>query len=398
MKNNKKMPCTPRFSFTVSVLALALGSTISSLALAADAVKIGLLLPYTGTFAALGEATTNGMKLAIEQHDNILGGRPVEYVVVDSEANPGKAVPNMQKLIAGANVDVVVGPVHSGVGMGAVKVARETGVPLIIPNAGFNAATVPLCAANIFRTSFTSWQTAYPMGQVAADKGYKNIVTVAWRYGFGTESVEGFKEGFEKAGGTVNKEIYVPFPDVEFQSQLTEIAALKPDAVFVFFAGGGAAKFVQDYAAAGLQGKIPLLGSGFLTEGTLAAQGAAASGVLTTLHYADSLNTPQNNKFRADYREKFGKEADIYAVQGYDTGLLLAQSLAKVGGNTKDRTAWNAAMAEARIDSPRGAWSFSKAHNPVQNIYLREVRDGANVVVSTAAAALADPAPGCKLQ
>lgn len=77
------------------------------------------------------------------------------------------------------------------------------------------------------------------MGQVAADKGYKNIVTVAWRYGFGTESVEGFKEGFEKAGGTVSKEIYVPFPDVEFQSQLTEIAALKPDAVFVFLPAAG---------------------------------------------------------------------------------------------------------------------------------------------------------------
>jgi branched-chain amino acid transport system substrate-binding protein len=396
MNNNNKMPCTTRFR--ASALALALSASMSSLAMAADPVKIGLLLPYTGTFAALGEATTNGMKLAIEQHDNRLGGRPVQYVVVDSEANPGKAVPNMQKLIAGSQVDVVVGPVHSGVGMGAVKVARETGVPLIIPNAGFNAATGPLCAENIFRTSFTSWQTAYPMGQVAADKGYKNIVTVAWRYGFGTESVDGFKEGFEKAGGTVSKEIYVPFPDVEFQSQLTEIAALKPDAVFVFFAGGGAAKFVQDYAAAGLQGKIPLLGSGFLTEGTLAAQGSAASGVLTTLHYADSLDTPQNNKFRADYRQKFGKEADIYAVQGYDTGLLLVQSLAKVNGNTKDRAAWNAAMAAARIDSPRGEWSFSKAHNPVQNIYLREVRDGANVVVSTAVAALADPAPGCKLQ
>ncbi|SFO95770.1 ABC transporter substrate-binding protein [Pseudomonas borbori] len=395
MHNNNKMPCSFRSTFTTSVLALALAA---SAAQAAEPVKIGLLLPYTGTFAALGEATTNGLKLAIEQQGNNLGGRPVEYVVVDSEANPGKAVPNMQKLIAGSQVDVVVGPVHSGVGMGAVKVARETGVPLIIPNAGFNAATGPLCAENIFRTSFTSWQTAYPMGQVAADKGYKNIVTVAWRYGFGTESVEGFKEGFEKAGGTVSKEIYVPFPDVEFQAQLTEIAALKPDAVFVFFAGGGAAKFVQDYAAAGLQGKIPLLGSGFLSEGTLAAQGSAATGLLTTLHYADSLDTPQNNTFRADYRQKFGKEADIYAVQGYDSGLLLAQSLAKVNGNTQDRAAWNAAMADTRIDSPRGAWSFSKAHNPVQNIYLREVRDGANVVVSTAAAALADPAPGCKLQ
>nr|WP_017675548.1 ABC transporter substrate-binding protein [Pseudomonas chengduensis] len=397
MNNNNKMSCTTRFSFTASTLALALGVSLSSLAQAAEPVKIGLLLPYTGTFAALGEATTNGLKLAIEQHDNSLGGRSVEYVTVDDESNPGKAVQNMQRLVSGANVDVVVGPVHSGVGMGAVKVARETGVPLIIPNAGFNAATGPLCAANIFRTSFTSWQTAYPMGQVAVDKGYRNIVTVAWRYGFGTESVDGFKEGFEKAGGKVSKEIYVPFPDVEFQSQLTEIAALKPDAVFVFFAGGGAAKFVQDYAAAGLQGKIPLLGSGFLTEGTLAAQGAAASGLLTTLHYADSLDTPQNHKFREDYRQKFGKEADIYAVQGYDTGLLLAQSLAKVAGNTRDRAAWNAAMAEARIDSPRGEWSFSRAHNPVQNVYLREVRDGTNVVVSTAASALADPAPGCKL-
>jgi branched-chain amino acid transport system substrate-binding protein len=383
-------------------IASTLGSAALTLALfghaqAADPVKVGLLLPYTGTYAALGEAITNGMKMAIEQQGGSLGGRPVEYVSVDSEANPGKAVPNMEKLVDGAKVDVVVGPVHSGVGMGAAKVARDSGVPLIIPNAGFNAATGPLCAPNIFRTSFTSWQTAYPMGQVAADKGYKNVVTLAWRYGFGTESVEGFKEGFEKAGGTVSKEIYVPFPDVEFQSQLTEIAALKPDAVFVFFAGGGASKFVQDYAAAGLQGKIPLLGSGFLTEGTLAAQGQAAEGVLTTLHYADSLDTEQNRRFRAAYRQQFGKDADIYAVQGYDTGLLLAQSLQQVAGNTQDRDAWIAAMSQARIDSPRGEWTFSKAHNPVQNVYLREVRDGANQVASIAATALADPAPGCKL-
>jgi len=397
MHNNKKAFSsrlkTPHQLFAASALAMALVASVQ----AAEPVKVGVLLPFTGTFAALGEATTNGMKLAIEQQGGQLGGRAVEYVVVDSEANPGKAVQNMQKLVSGAKVDVVVGPVHSGVGMAAVKVARETGVPLIIPNAGFNAATGQLCAANIFRTSFTSWQTAYPMGKVAADKGYKNIVTVAWRYGFGTESVDGFKEGFQQAGGKITKEIYIPFPEVEFQSQLTEIAALKPDAVFVFFAGGGAAKFVQDYAAAGLKDKIPLLGSGFLTEGTLAAQGAAAEGLLTTLHYADSLQTARNEQFRNDYRQQFGKEADIYAVQGYDTGLLLAQSLEAVAGNTKDRAAWIKAMENARIDSPRGEWTFSAAHNPVQDIYLREVRNGNNVVVDVASARLSDPAPGCKL-
>lgn len=384
-------------SLNIGALALAIGATLSSGVHAADPVKVGMLLPYTGTYAALGEAITNGMNLAIEQKGGSLGGRPVEVVTVDSEADAGKAVQNMRKLISGSKVDVVIGPVHSGVGMAAVKVARQSGVPLIITNAGFNAATGPMCAPNIFRTSFTSWQTAYPMGKVAADRGYKNIVTVAWRYGFGVESVAGFKEGFEKAGGTVSKEIYVAFPDVEFQSQLTEIAASKPDAVFVFFAGGGAAKFVKDYAAAGLQGRIPLLGSGFLTEGTLLAQGDAAEGVLTTLHYADSLDTPQNTSFRSEYRQKFGKEADIYAVQGYDAGLLLAQSLDQVKGNTTDREAWIAAMEKTRIDSPRGEWGFSKAHNPVQNIYLREVRDGINEVVSIAAEGLADPAKGCKL-
>ncbi|MBA1264608.1 ABC transporter substrate-binding protein [Stutzerimonas stutzeri] len=394
MKKNKRNAFQ---SLNIGALALALGATLSSAAQAADPVKVGMLLPYTGTYAALGEAITNGMNLAIEEKGGNLGGRPVEVVTVDSEADAGKAVQNMRKLISGSKVDVVIGPVHSGVGMAAVKVARQSGVPLIITNAGFNAATGPMCAPNIFRTSFTSWQTAYPMGQVAADRGYKNIVTVAWRYGFGVESVAGFKEGFEKAGGTVSKEIYVAFPDVEFQSQLTEIAALKPDAVFVFFAGGGAAKFVKDYAAAGLQGRIPLLGSGFLTEGTLLAQGDAAEGVLTTLHYADSLDTPQNKSFRSEYRQKFGKEADIYAVQGYDAGLLLAQSLDKVKGNTQDRDAWIAAMEQTRIDSPRGEWGFSKAHNPVQNIYLREVRDGINEVVSIAAERLADPAKGCKL-
>lgn len=384
-------------SLNIGALTLAIGTTLSGGVQAADPVKVGMLLPYTGTYAALGEAITNGMNLAIEQKGGSLGGRPVEVVTVDSEADAGKAVQNMRKLISGSKVDVVIGPVHSGVGMAAVKVARQSGVPLIITNAGFNAATGPMCAPNIFRTSFTSWQTAYPMGKVAADRGYKNIVTVAWRYGFGVESVAGFKEGFEKAGGTVSKEIYVAFPDVEFQSQLTEIAALKPEAVFVFFAGGGAAKFVKDYAAAGLQGRIPLLGSGFLTEGTLVAQGEAAEGVLTTLHYADSLDTPQNKSFRSEYRQKFGKEADIYAVQGYDAGLLLAQSLDKVKGNTQDRDAWIAAMEQTRIDSPRGEWGFSKAHNPVQNIYLREVRNGINEVVSVAAEGLADPAKGCKL-
>ena len=161
--------------------------------------------------------------------------------------------------------------------------------------------------------------------------------------------------------------------------------------------GGGAVKFIKDYAAAGLKDKIPLYGSGFLTEGVLAAQGDAAEGVITTLHYADSLDNPQNKAFRSAYRDAFGTEADVYAVQGYDTGLLLIQALEKTGGDISDRQAVIAAMEGAVIDSPRGQWKMSKAHNPIQDFYLRRVENGDNKVVGVAWKALEDPARGCSM-
>ncbi len=375
----------------------AMTATTSTGANAADPVKVGLMLPYSGTYAALGEAITNGFNLAVEESGGKLGGRDISTVKLDDESDPGKAVQNANKMIKGENVDLLVGTVHSGVAMGMVRAVKDSGTLMMIPNAGAGPATGQLCSENVFRTSFSNWQPAYPMGDVAYDKGYRNVVTMTWKYGAGEEAVAGFKEAFTKRGGKIAQEIYVPFPNVEFQANLTEIASLKPDAVFVFFAGGGAVKFVKDYAAAGLKGSVPLLGSGFLTEGTLQAQGDAAEGILTTLHYADTLDNPKNKAFRDAYKAKFGKEADIYAVQGYDTAQLFQIGLEAVGGDMARKDELIKAMEQAKINSPRGDFTISAAHNPVQDIYLREVRNGENVVIGVAAEDLSDPAPGCKM-
>ncbi|OIN92555.1 MAG: ABC transporter permease [Comamonadaceae bacterium CG1_02_60_18] len=378
--------------------AAASGALLPALSLAQTGkVRVGLMLPYTGTYAALGVAIENGFRLAIDEQGGKLGGRDIEWFKVDDESNPAKAVENTNKLVQRDKVDVLIGTVHSGVAMGMLKVARESGTLLIIPNAGFNSATGALCAPNVFRTSFTSWQTSYPMGKVLADRKLKKVVTITWKYAFGEESVAAFSEGLTKAGGKVVKELWVPFPNVEFQALLTEIASLKPDAVFAFFAGAGAAKFVKDYAAAGLKGKIPLFGSGFLTDGVLEAQGAAADGLETTLHYGDGIDTPRNNAFRLAYAKAYKLQPDVYAVQGYDAGLLYASGMKAVKGNTGDKAALIAALEKSKIDSPRGPWTLSRAHNPVQNIYLRKVVGHENHVTSVAAKALADPAPGCKM-
>ncbi|MGO4713082.1 ABC transporter substrate-binding protein [Bradyrhizobium sp. 2TAF24] len=359
--------------------------------------KVGLMLPYTGTFAKLGQFIDDGFRLYVEQKGGKLGGREISFVQIDDESKPEAATDNVNRLIGRDKVDLVVGTVHSGVAMAMVKVARDTNTLLIIPNAGANDATGPACAPNIFRSSFSNWQTTYPAGKVMVDAGLKNVVTITWRYTAGQEMIGAFAENFTKNGGKIVEQLTLPFPEVEFQALITQIASLKPDAVFSFFAGGGAVKFVKDYAAAGLNKTIPLYGAGFLTDGTLEAQGAAANGIRTTLHYADNLDNPANIAFLKAFKAKTSKDGDIYAVQGYDAAAMLDVGLTAVKGDASARDTLVKAIAAAKIDSPRGPLSFNKAHNPVQNIYLREVRNGRNELVSIAQADVDDPARGCKL-
>jgi branched-chain amino acid transport system substrate-binding protein len=360
-------------------------------------VRVGLMLPYTGTFAQLGVAIENGVRMAINEKGGKLGGREIEWFKVDDESEPSKGVENANRLVQRDKVDVLIGTVHSGVQMGIQRVARESGVLNLIPNAGVHAATRSLCAPNVFRTSFTNSQPTLALGQAMMAKGHKRAVWITWKYAAGDEAFEGFKESYTKSGGTILKELGLPFPNVEFQALLTEIASIKPDAVACFFAGGGAAKFIRDYAAAGLKNTIPLYGSGFLTEGVLDAAGPAADGIITTMHYSDSLDTPRNKQFRTAYATQFKMQPDVYAVQGYDTGLLLSHGAAAVKGDLNNKQALYKAMESATIDSPRGKWTMSKSHNPVQDMYLRVVENKENKVLGVAAKALADSGAGCKM-
>jgi branched-chain amino acid transport system substrate-binding protein len=360
-------------------------------------IKIGLMLPATGTFAALGDMIEKGFKLYVQEQGGKLGGRELQYFRVDDESDPSKATDNVNKLIKRDNVDVLVGTVHSGVALAMAKAARDSNTLLVIPNAGAGDITGPLCSPNIVRSSFSNWQPGFAMGTVAGQKGVKRAITITWNYAAGAETVKGFTEGLEKSGGKVVKELNLPFPGVEFQALLTEIAAQKPDAVYAFFAGGAAVKFVKDYAAAGLSKAIPLYGPGFLTDGTIEAQGAAAQGLLTTSNYADNLETPRNNLFRKNFAIAYKANADVYAVQGYDAAQILAAGLNAVKGDLSQRDALTAAMRKVVVDSPRGKFTISPAGNPVQDFYLREVKGNYNEFRSVAVKALADPARGCKL-
>jgi branched-chain amino acid transport system substrate-binding protein len=386
---------------TVATAGLAAASLIlpARFAIGAQAkVKVGFLLPYTGTYAKLGTFCRDAFMLRLAEAGNKLGGREIEWVDVDSEANPAKAPELTNRLLKKEKVDFLIGPVHSVVGMAMVKMARGDDGPItVIPNAGADQLTGALCAPNIFRTSFSSYQMGYPGGPAMLEDGHKRVVLVYWNYGFGKEVAAAFKRSFVAGGGELIKEIATPFPEVDFQAYLTELAALKPDAIYTFYAGGGAVKFVKDFAAAGLKDSIKLYGAGFITEGVTQAQGAAAEGVRSVLHYADTLDNPANHRFRAAFKKATGQEADVYAVQGYDAGELILRGMTAVKGDTGARAEMIRAMATAEIDSPRGKLRFSKSHNPIHDIYLREVVNGENRVIRLAAKDQDDPAEGCSM-
>ena len=129
-------PSIRRSLLLAAAAALALPSAMAQVP---PKLKVGLMLPATGTFAVLGTAIENGFKLYVTEQGGKLGGREVEFVKVDDESDPAKAIDNVNKLIKRDNVDVLVGSVHSGVAMAMAKVAKESGTLLIVPNAGADA-------------------------------------------------------------------------------------------------------------------------------------------------------------------------------------------------------------------------------------------------------------------
>lgn len=147
--------------------------TFAPRARAAEPVRVGLMLPYSGTYAKLGDSITQGFEMFLAERGGTLGGRPVTVAELDDASDPVAAPKNVNRLLNRDKADILVGTVHSGVVMALVQASREKGTPLIIPNAGNVAASRDLCAESVFRTSFTNWQPAYGMGLALAKTGVK---------------------------------------------------------------------------------------------------------------------------------------------------------------------------------------------------------------------------------
>lgn len=343
----------------------------------AQALKIGVLLPYSGVYAVLGESITNGMQLYFDSANNTAGGRTISLIKEDEGATPDDGLRKARKLLEQDQDDLVAGTVSTAIAYAIRDLMDSTKTIYISANAGGNDLTRTRKSPFIFRTSFSNGQPSVPMGEYLVKSGYRRVFVSAADYAAGKESLASFKEGFLAAGGELIGEVYPPFPNTDYAAYLTEIARARPDATYSFYAGSDAVNFVKQYAEFGLNRDIRMCGSGFLVEeDVLPAQGQAALRAISGLHWALTLDNPENRAFTQAYKTKFNKDADVYAMQGYDTARVIVEALNRTQGDMTNKDRLVETITAIKFASPRGPFEFDpESHNPIQNIYAREVRE-----------------------
>lgn len=380
----------------LAALGLATGLAVPA---TAQDIKVGLLLPFSGVYAALGNDIEAGFTTAIEQF-GAETETTFEIIREDTEVKPPVALGKAKKLILQDKVDVMAGIVSSGV-LGAVRdMVHGAGVPLIVANAGNDEATGAACSPYITRMSFSNGQVNRPMGQWMYDQGIRKVYTLAPDYAAGRQMIDGFVQTFTAAGGEIAGQEFTPFQKTQdFGPYMAQAKSSGAEAVFVFYAGGEAISFVKQYDSFGLKAELPLYGSGFLTSPLYVnAEGPAAEGVITALHYVPTIDSPANVKFVEAFKAKTGRIPSEFAVHGYDAGRALIEAV-KAGAT--DRESLANALRQVRFDGPRGALSIDPAtNNIVQPIYVYETvagTDGLTQKVLAQLPAEADPANGCEM-
>jgi branched-chain amino acid transport system substrate-binding protein len=387
---------------TTVLAALGFATALSMPASApanAEEIKVGLLLPYSGVYAALSNDIEAGFELAIEEYGSETDAS-FALLREDTEVKPPVALAKAKKLILQDKVDVMAGIVSSGV-LGAVRdLIDGAGVPLIVANAGNDEATGAHCSPFITRMSFSNGQVNRPMGPWMVEQGLTKVFTLAPDYAAGRQMIDSFAETFTAAGGEIVGQEFTPFQKTQdFGPFLAKAKASGAQAVYVFYAGGEAISFVKQYDSFGLKSDLPLYGSGFLTSPLYVnAEGPAAEGVITALHYVPTIDNLENAAFVTAFEAKTGRTPSEYAVQGFDAARALIEAT-KTGAMDRDSLA--NALRQVHFDGPRGTLSIDPAtNNIVQPIYVYETVAGDAGLTQKVLATLPatpDPVNGCAM-
>ncbi|MDQ2733674.1 MAG: branched-chain amino acid ABC transporter substrate-binding protein [Pseudomonadota bacterium] len=324
----------------LNVIAAAAVAMFVGAAYAEDmTVTIGHVGPTSGAIAHLGKDNENGARMAIDdlnaRHVKI-GGKSVKWVLdaEDDAADPKQATSVANKLVD-AKVNGVIGHLNSGTTIPASKIYSDAGIPQISPS-----ATNPKYTRQGFKTAFRvvadDTQLGGTLGRYAVKnlKG-KSIVVIDDRTAYGQGVAEEFAKAVKASGGKIEDQQYTTDKATDFTAILTAIKAKNPDIIFFGGMDAVAGPMIRQMKQLGIHAKfmggdgicsadLPKLAGGAMEDGQVIC--AEAGGV-------DKSQQAALDKWKADYKKKFGIDVQIYAPYVYDSVELMAAAMEKAGSS-----------------------------------------------------------------
>jgi branched-chain amino acid transport system substrate-binding protein len=358
----------------VALLVSAAGLSGETLAQSGP-IRIGMLAPLTGAFSGQGKDMVAGLDLYFEEINRQIAGRRIEILVEDTEGNPQKALTKARKLVEQDKVHLLTGGLLAPTGYALHPFIESRRIPTTFSVIASDDLTQRKAAKWIVRTGATASQPMHPFAEwVAKNTRYRRIVTFSMDHAYSWEAVGGFQRTFEEQGGQVVQKIWTPFTTNDFAPYLAQIRR-DADALLLTLGGRYSIQFAKQYEAAGLSGRLPLLGTGVTVDETVLAQmGDEAIGWITPLYYSAALETPQNRKFVKAFEAKTGKTASYFSETCYTGARWIGEAIKVIDGKVEDREQLLAALRKVEItDAPRGPLTVDRFGNPVENIYVRRV-------------------------
>jgi len=358
---------------TILALGIALVFVWAAVARAQEPIRIGVPLAITGPLSVNGEDNRKGALLYFEELGFQLAGRKVEVKVEDTEAKADVALTKVRKLVERDRVHAIVGIVGSHEAYAVRDYLHAQGVPTVITTAGAKDITLARKSPFIFRVANDTTQEALPLGHYAYTKlGYRRVIVMASDFAAGRELADAFVKTFTGAGGQVIQQVFAPLGTADFAPYISGLKLDQADVLFTWFAGAEPARLVNQLKEYGA--RKPIISQGAFTANyILPSMGDAALGILTTKHYSDVLENPENRRFVSAFIQRYKVRPDAWAEQAYVGAKAVGEATKAVGGRIEDRPRFLEALRKVRFTGPAGTVWFDENQQRVFDVYVRKV-------------------------
>lgn len=358
------------FFYLVASVAIAIATAGG--AAAQSTVKVGMVMPLTGTLADAGKQVVAGARLYMAEHGVTVAGKRVELIVKDDASSYETGKRLIQEAIVNDKVNIIAGGT-SGDLFAAAPVITAAKVPTVIMISSTSAVIAK--SPYYVRTSTTIAQSSTIMADWSIRNGIKKVVTLVSDFAPGLEAETTFKSRYLAAGGQILDSIHVPLQNPDFAPFLQRVRDDGPQAVFVFVPSVQAGALAKQFAERGLdKAGIRLIGPGDITDDALLPSiGDVMQGTVTAFFYSAAHPSAVNAAFVDAYRKRTGERANFMAVSGYDGMHVIYKALEKTSGSV-DGDGLMSAMKGMSWESPRGPMSIdSTTGEVIHNVYIRKV-------------------------